>query len=960
MSSEILTPETQQVNPSTHHQRNGTQQSVDPTNGNPSKSAILQPVWDAIPSELKAETRWILWQARSKPNSDKLDKVPIDKQGYKVNANDSTHWLSLEQAQSLYEQGKTSGVGFVLGDSYAGIDIDDCIDKSGNITPEAQDIITRLNSYTEISPSGRGVKIFLKGKKLGSKCRKDNVEIYDHGRFFTMTGHHVDRTPNAVLPRQAELDTLYRSVFGDTPKPKANKNDNHTGRITLDDAKLLQKAESAKNGEKFRRLWSSDANDYPKKDGTPDLSAADLALCNELAFWTGRDRERMNRLFCQSGLYREKWNEIHNENGQTYGEMTIDKAIADCEITYDPNYRSNGNESHKDAEAKTNKPTPEIEFTEGWLSRLFVQQHRQNLRYCPAWKGWLIWDGKRWKLTDTENALRLANETIRSLYSEAAEMEDSIDRKERAKFATKSDNQRRCKAIVEMASWELTITPDQFDCDPYLLNTPSGTVDLRTGELREHRRKDFITKITIAEYDPDAKLPLLDQFLERILPDPELRAFVQRALGYSALGHAKEEKLFFPFGPTATGKSTLLRAVQEALGDYAATADFETLLAQATDRNGRPKTELARLHGKRFVVSVEVDHGVKLAEGLVKWITGQDTVVARFLYGKEFEFLPSFSLWIAANHRPRVSDEDDAVWRRILQMPFDKQIPEGERDPAVKETLCDSSNAGAAVLAWVIKGSLEYQKRGLGVPDAVKKTTAEYRQEMNPLGDFITECCVTIDGAITTSEMVWNAYEQWANDNGIKYPLKRKAFGQRLEAMGFRSSRETVNRKQQRVFLGVGLLSEEGLDTLDTLDTTFDNFSKENGSYKKFPDHVSNASNASKPSNQADSFSLPLRGYLSDLESDPFIEEWYTNHPLPSYIKPSTAQSIAFSCGVDILHNLDKFAERKFLMSDGVIVQVMYTHSGKELEGLYLDAIYQPSNGNGHGKPSEIETEIPF
>lgn len=850
------------------------------------QSSILPPVWDAIPSELTASARWILWQARPKPNSEKLDKVPIDpRTGHKANAHDKSIWLTFDQVRLYFEQTtKADGIGFVLGDGFCGVDIDDCIDDDGRIDDHSRNAINRLGSYTEISPSGRGVKIFLKGKKKGKRCQVGNIEIYDGGRFFTVTGRHLDGTPEAVLSRQPELESLYHDLFGRSEA----KSDDRTGSrggdgVSLDAVEIINRLRQSVKAAKFEKLYQGDISDYPSE------SEADCALL-ALLLWSSRhDVAPAVSIFEASPYFAQK-DDNHKRKWERddYQERTIAKAL-DGLGKYDPNYRSGSNSSQKsassgngkpsgngkrpsserDKEATTAKPTPEITFTEGWLSRLFVSQHGQDLRYCPAWKSWLEWDGKRWKETSTENVRSLANKTVRSLYAEAAKMEDSPDRKERATFAFRSDNERRCKAIVEMASWEITITPDQFDRDPYLLNTPSGTVDLRTGDLREHRREDFITKMTAAPYEKTAKFPLFDDFLEQFLPDKEVQGFVQRAMGYSSTGLATEEVLFFPFGPTATGKSTLLRAVQEVLGDYAATADFDTLLAQATDRNGRPKTELARLHGKRFVVSVEVDHGVKLAEGLVKWITGQDKVVARFLYGKEFEFLPSFTLWLAANHRPRANDEDDALWRRIHQIPFDQQIPKAERDRTVKERLCDPSYAGAAILAWVVEGCLEWQRRGLDVPEAVERTTAEYRQEMNPIGDFIDECCVVHDGAIVTSAKLWDAYQQWADDNGIKWTLKRKGFGQRLETMGFRSDRMQVNGKRQRVWIGVGLIDEDHRDTWDTWDTTSDNFFKTPLREEKLSDHASNASHASQPDDQASSSPLPACGHHENPSSQP-------------------------------------------------------------------------------------------
>ena len=250
----------------------------------------------------------------------------------------------------------------------------------------------------------------------------------------------------------------------------------------------------------------------------------------------------------------------------------------------------------------------------------------------------------------------------------------------------------------------IPVTPRELDSDPWLFNVVNGTIDLRTGQLREHRREDMITMLAPVVFDPKARNTIWESFLDRVLPDPALQGFVQRAAGYSVTGDCSEEVLFFPYGSTQTGKSTLLRALAKTFGDYAMTADFGAFLAR--DRNaGGPRNDIAAMSGKRMVVSVEVDPGQRMGEALVKQLTGGDDVRARFLFQESFEFAPTFKIWLAANDRPHVRDDDDAIWRRILQIPFDARISEEERNPAIKAHLCDPESAGAAILAWCNRGA---------------------------------------------------------------------------------------------------------------------------------------------------------------------------------------------------------------------------------------------------------------
>lgn len=440
----------------------------------------------------------------------------------------------------------------------------------------------------------------------------------------------------------------------------------------------------------------------------------------------------------------------------------------------------------------------------------------------------MFFNGRHWAIDDTGEVERRAAETARWLIEEArqaaaraqeevgAERDRLLDVAEATfSWSRKSESAQRIRAMIELSRSRpsIPVKPEQLDVDPWILNVVNGTLDLRSGHLRRHNPEDLITKLCPVEYQLDAGYAGWDEFLNRILPDPAVRSFVQRAAGYSITGLTTEEVLFFPFGPTATGKSTFLRAISGTLGDYAAVADFDTFLEH--NRSGGANNDIARLAGKRLVLSIEVSDGARFAEGLVQQITGGDQITARHLYAEFFEFIPSFKLWLAGNSRPRVRDDNGALWRRIVQIPFTEHIPEEDRDSGLKTALCDPGIAGPAILAWLAQGCLEWQKGGLGIPQLVRNMTQEYQQEMDRIATFLEECCILVADATVANPELREAYLRWAKANNVRRPLSQKGVAQRLKGI------EGVNQVIQggtRIWRGLGLISP-GFDGSYTLAT---------------------------------------------------------------------------------------------------------------------------------------------
>lgn len=436
----------------------------------------------------------------------------------------------------------------------------------------------------------------------------------------------------------------------------------------------------------------------------------------------------------------------------------------------------------------------------------FAARHGDKVRYCWTWDKWLYYGGEKWDAeVGGEMARRLAIKTARALAAEA----DDKNHDERGRFLRWSLASESAHRISAMLSLAQAIQPvasyaRDFDANPWLLNCLNGTIDLRTGKLRPHSPDDMLTRLCPVKYDPDARLELWDDFLFDVVDgDETLMRFLQRAAGYSTCGDTGEEKLFFIHGATATGKSTCLEGLKSALGDYAQTSDFETFLARNSFAG--PRNDIARLNGARLVASIEVEEGKRLAEGLVKMLTGGDTISARFLYRESFEFLPQFKLWLAANHAPRIKDDDDAIWRRILRIPFNHIIPKDKQDPKVKATLRDPQKAGPAVLAWLVKGCLMWQEQGLNVPEIVERATEDYRADQDPLKDFFEDRCEFSPESFVPVAKLRAAYEQWATDNGVRFTLGSREFNKRVRSRGCEDKTTRRSGYISKCWNGIGL-----------------------------------------------------------------------------------------------------------------------------------------------------------
>ena len=433
-------------------------------------------------------------------------------------------------------------------------------------------------------------------------------------------------------------------------------------------------------------------------------------------------------------------------------------------------------------------------FTDLGNAERLVARHGHDLRYCHTHRSWYIWDGCRWRRDDTAEIWRRAQETVRQMFAEASTIHEDDDRKGLARHALKCESERQLRAMISLVSTQagVPVLPEQMDRDSLLLNCLNGTIDLRTGRLRPHSRDDLITKLSPVDHNPDASCSRWLQFLLEIMDgDEEMVGFLQRMVGYSLTGDTREQCLFFLHGVGSNGKSTFLKTIGSVLGDYAMWTPVDTLL---TKRGDTIPNDVARLAGARLVCAAEADEGRRLAEGLVKQMTGDDKIPARFMRAEWFEFEPTFKIFLAANHKPVIRGTDYAIWRRIKLIPFEVKFFGEDEDGEPKKDLGLSEKLLGelpGILAWAVKGCMAWQVNGLMEPARVKAATAEYKSELDIIQAFIDERCVVgMSQYRVQASALYNEFKTWCSDSGER-DITRTMFGKRLADKGYHKTRES-------------------------------------------------------------------------------------------------------------------------------------------------------------------------
>ncbi len=810
--------------------------------------------------ELQARPQWVCW--RKEQRQGKPTKVPYSATtGRRAESDNSATWASYAQAVQALRARNYHGLGYVFHRDYTGVDLDHCVNPDGSIDPWARAYLERLHSYAEYSPSKTGIHILVRGT-IPSGIRRcvpnaphpeAAIEMYCERRYFTVTGNHLDGTPETI-EGGAALQTIHQELT--VPKQQQRTHPPEPQRsarnATDSDEALLDKAMHARNGVTFQTLWQGDTSGYASQ------SEAELAFCNLLAFWTGNDPHRIDRLFRRSALYRrEKWDRPAR-TGETYGEGTIARAIAGCTETYSPHPPGKILQFRRKPDGALESiaaPLPEtrLDFVLDCLhdeeegdARLYAHLFQGKCVYDHTEGGWYEWHEHHWERDECKHALLLASGPLASVYldasaqlaEEAAQAERHLDpdllksmkaddphlrRYERLKAMTgvligrakALKKLKRAQAILTYAQAYLCITSREWDTNPWLLACTNGVLHLQTGNLQPGKPEDYIrTAIPTAWEGLDTPAPRWEQFLQEIFqekPEQErdaLIAFFQRLLGYGITGSTVHHIFSILYGEEGrNGKDTLLDTLKDVLGPLVGAVSNDLFVAQEKFRaSGAPTPHLCDLQGKRLVWGSETRQGDKLNIAQIKLLTGGGEISARQLHGRQFSFAPTHKLLLMTNYKPHADARDQAFWSRACLIEFGirfvehPQAPnEHQADTKLKEKL---KQERSSILAWLVRGCLAWQQHGLAIPSFILLATERYRDEEDKILQFLNECCVIRPEASVKASALYEAYKNWCEENQFGRGMNATLFGNEMSKRF-----EKKSTKIGRVYQGIGLFS---------------------------------------------------------------------------------------------------------------------------------------------------------
>ena len=781
---------------------------------------------DGVAGDLVERDHWLVWKYVWKPDREDWAKTPKDGGGggYNIDATDPENGVAFDVAIETYESGDYDGLGVITDPNnlLIGWDFDDCRDPDrphGSVPDVVVEAIDDLDTYIEVSPSGTGYRGFALGTKPEGPNRADlpcdpvlddvpHVEVYDGtgGRYLTVTGQHLSGTRDDVQTRPQEIAAVYDELIADDDQDDAGGETNTPSEpVDLDDQELVEKAKNAKNGDKFERLWRGDTSVHNN-----DHSRADLALCSKLAFWTGGDAGRVDELFRQSGLMRDKWDE--GRGNQTYGEMTVEKAVSDQSDFYEPGSspraaRSDGGSEAVSTSASTRAtPGPSEPFLTSRTFMMYAGLDPEDDKISDLndrQKAAHVWTMIK-NSEDVHIRVNRDNDEIWSFDEETGTWSPDGERALRhvarkvllaenygGNVLEELKNQARADPTVEV--WG-----DVFGLEAGKVAVKNGLLDLSEAAggdsaVRDLEPDDYALTRLPVEYDAEADGSEWSGFVEDVIEDEMVDA-VQEYVGYCLHRDPTFDRSLLLVGGGANGKSTFLNVIQELLGED------NTTNVSPYDFGDKPS--MAELHGALANISADLAGGSLQGKNLgnFKKLTGGDSVTAKRLYKDPFKFTYDGGMLFAANEVPDVpvSNDDAAFWRRWIIVHFDNYFPEGsdKRDPNLEGRLKKPENL-SAVLNWAVEGwaRLMDQSAFTNVSATPDETRRKWQKWGDSIDEFLSDIVTRDEDAenISTGE-AFQVYRAWCRVND-RDAVGRQTFTSRAkdadDDLGYKTSVRT-------------------------------------------------------------------------------------------------------------------------------------------------------------------------
>lgn len=745
-----------------------------------------------IPDVLKQTASFCVWKMEKR--SGRPTKVPYNpRTGAMARTNDPSTFADFNTAMKSYAIGGWDGIGYRVSEGIGAIDIDHCIREDGSLNDVAASILGIFpDAYFEKSPSGTGLRGFFRLSPDFAydktvyyiNNRKHGLEVYLPGvtnRFVTVTG---DMFRNGAVTRN---DGSLRTLLDTFMKRSTRVSSKTVEPVSyLDDDGVIAHASASESGDKFKALYAGNW-----EEGYDSQSDADMALVSILAFWCGNVEEQIDRIFRTSGLMRDKWDRM--TGGSTYGQITIRNAVSTNGEIYTPIAASSAEDDFEsldedeEAEVLTFEPdlshitltieemqphtNPRYQRDEIGIGYAFADYYKPIARFDRERGIWYVFDGKVWQ--PDENALavaELAKRLADRLYTFALQIKDEDTRNRYIKRVQKLQMRKNRRTMIEDAKSVYPVPHAIFDRNTDLFNCQNGTLNLTTGEFRPHDPADFLTMMSGVTYDPNATCPRWEQFISEVMcNDADLALYLQKALGYALTGDTSLECLFILYGATSrNGKGTTMETFLKIMGDYGKTSNPEMLSTKFGNTNASgPSEEIARLAGVRFVNISEPEKKITFNAALVKRMTGNDTLNARFLHENSFDFRPNFKIFINTNYKPSVSDMTLFYSNRLKLIPFKRHFEEHEQDKGLK-AFFSTDVCLSAIFNWCYEGYKRFRSEGLEDPAAVSQATKEYQEESDRIGQFVDAWLEEGEAFEVRTSAAYKLYGEWCDKYGYR------------------------------------------------------------------------------------------------------------------------------------------------------------------------------------------------